>query len=309
MQTDKYFIRVLAKKSAKHKHLLNKYRHKIEIVYGDIRDKNICDILTKDIDFVIHLAAVIPPKVDFHKQLTKEVNLNGTLNLIEAIERNSPKAFLLFSSSISVYGDRLKNPWIKTSDKLQASPNDYYALTKIKTESEIQKSNLNWSIFRLTAIMHPKQKFDPLMFHMPLETKMEICTTANTATALINAIEKTHLLNKKIFNLGGGEKCRVKYKEFLNNCLSLSGLGSNAFPEKIFAKNNFHCGFYEDSDILNKILDFQSHSVEDYYRQFSNGVGPAKRFLAKIFKHFVIAFFLFRTRQINSKYYKKSHPV
>ena len=81
----------------------------------------------------------------------------------------------MFSSSISVYGDRLNNYQIKVGDKLKNSDGDYYALVKIQTEDMIKKSNTNHTIFRLTAIMD-KPQIDPLMFHMPLDTKLEIAT-------------------------------------------------------------------------------------------------------------------------------------
>ena len=309
LHLDKYEIRVLAKKTFKHKRLLDKYRNKTELIYGDIRDKNCCDTISKGVDFVIHLAAVIPPKADFNTGLTKEVNVDGTKNLINSLEINSPNAFFLYTSSISVYGDRLANPWIKVGDKLLPSKNDYYGQTKIEAESIVQRTKLNWSIFRLTAIMHPKQEIDPLMFHMPLETKMEICTTDNTATALIKAIENPEKLNGKIFNLGGGEKCRVTYEDFLNNCLKLSGLGENAFPKKAFALNNFHCGYYEDTNSLNDILNFQTHTINDYYQQFGKESAGIKKLMASIFKPIIVSYFLYNSKRLNSKYYKKNHPA
>jgi len=241
---------------------------------------------------VLHLAAVIPPEADFKKQMAEEVNYGGTLNLVKSLEKLSPHAFFVYSSSISVYGDRLENPWIKVGDELKPSPNDEYARTKIKAERIIQDSKLNWTIFRLTATMHPGQKFDPLMFHMPLNTKLEICTTSDTATAFINAIEKSSQLNKRIFNLSGGKNCRVQYAEFLEKCFKISGLGNQPFPIQAYATADFHCGYYEDSEVLNQILDFQKENINDYYEQFENEMGQVKISLAKIFRFFIIKYFL-----------------
>lgn len=293
-----YEIIAFGKDKWEHRKILNNCCGKFKVILGDIRDKTITDKLAENIDFVIHLAAVIPPLADENPQLAKEVNLGGTINLINSLEEKSPNAFFLFSSSVAVYGDRLDSPMIKVSDKLQNSVGDEYANTKIKSELHIKNSKLNWSIFRLTAIMHPKQKFDPLMFHMPLETKMEICTTRDTAYALVQAIENKDLLNKKIFNLSGGKNCRVIYHEFLGTSFKNSGLGEKPFPENSFAKANFHCGFYGDSEDLNKILKFQRDTLDDYYELFKNEIGPIKIFLAKIFRPFVISYFL-----------KKSEPL
>ena len=290
--TEEHQITVLVKNSYKHRKLLRKFEDSIEVIYGDIRKKETTDIIAKDKDVVLHLAAVIPPEADFKKQLTEEVNYGGTVNIVNSLEKFSPDAFFIYSSSISVYGDRLENPWIKVGDKLQASPHDEYARTKIKAESFIQNSKLNWTIFRLTAIMHPSQKFDPLMFHMPLDTKMEICTTSDTATAFINAIEKTSQLNKRTFNLSGGKNCRVQYAEFLEKCFKISGLGNQPFPSEAYATSDFHCGYYEDSEELNEILDFQKDTINDYYEQFGNEMGQVKINLAKFFRYFIIKYFL-----------------
>jgi len=299
--TDKYEIFALAKDKAEHRKIIKICcAKKINTYHGDIRDKATTDHIAENIDFVIHLAAVIPPLADKYPKLTGEVNLGGTKNLISSLEEKSPGAFLLYTSSIAIYGDRLKNPIIKVGDKLDPSIGDEYARTKIKAEKEVRKSKMNWSIFRLTAIMSPQQKLDPLMFHVPLETKMEICTTHDTANALIKSIEKKDQLNKKTFNLGGGESCRITFREFLNKKLKNSGLGENSFPEKAFATGNFHCGFYADSDELNNILDFRTENLEDYYRQFKTVIGPFKISLAKLFKPFIIAFFLRQSDPLNA---------
>lgn len=290
--SDKYEIIAFGKDKKEHQKILKNCCNGIEAIYGDIRDKSTTDRLANNIDFVIHLAAVIPPLADKYPKLTEEVNLGGTKNLIASLEEKSPNAFFLYTSSIAVYGDRLETPIIRVGDKLGPSLGDEYAGTKIKAEGEVKKSKLNWSIFRLTAIMSPKQKFDPLMFHMPLKTKMEICTTRDTAFALVQAIENKQALNKKTFNLGGGKTCRVSFGDFLKTSTKNSGLGEMPFPENTFAKGNFHCGYYADSDELNKILNFQRETLEDYYRQFKKEIGPLKITLAKIFKPFVVSYFL-----------------
>jgi len=290
--TEKYQITALVKNSNKHRKLIRKFENSIEVIYGDIRNKETTDKIAKNKDVVLHLAAVIPPEADFKKQMAEEVNYGGTLNLVKSLEKLSPHAFFVYSSSISVYGDRLENPWIRVGDELKPSPNDEYARTKIKAERIIQDSKLNWTIFRLTATMHPWQKFDPLMFHMPLNTKLEICTTSDTATAFINAIEKSSKLNKRIFNLSGGKNCRVQYAEFLEKCFKISGLGNQPFPIQAYATADFHCGYYEDSEVLNQILDFQKENINDYYEQFENEMGQVKISLAKIFRFFIIKYFL-----------------
>ena len=299
---DKYDIIAFGKDKKEHHYILKSCKNNYQCVFGDIRDKSVTDKLAENIDFVIHLAAVIPPLADKKPELARQVNYDGTRNLIESIKEKSPDAFFLFTSSVAVYGDRLKSPIIKTSDELIASRGDEYAKTKISAEEMLQNSGLRWSIFRLTAIMHPAQKFDPLMFHMPLETKMEICTTGDTAKALAKSVEHQTEIESRIFNLSGGETCRIIYRDFLSRAFQASGLGKKPFPDEAFAKDNFHCGYYGDANELENILHFRNDSIDDYLNQFTENLGIIKPALARVFRPFVIKWFLNRSdRQTHQK--------
>ena len=102
--------------------------------------------------------------------MARRVNSLGTKYLLSRVKELNKNAFFMYSSSVSVYGDRLSNPNIKVDDPLIASEGDEYGLTKIEAEKHIQNSGLNWSIFRLSAIMGVKNhKLSKLMFHMPLD--------------------------------------------------------------------------------------------------------------------------------------------
>ena len=122
------------------------------------------------------------------------------------------------------------------------------------------------------------------MFHMPLATSMEIASPADTARACIQAIENKHLISHKIFNLGGGERCRTTYKELLSGSFAIFGLGKLNFPEKAFAERNFHCGFYDDGDDLEKILHFQKDTLPDYYSSEKHKIKLWRKGLTYIFK-------------------------
>lgn len=79
-----------------------------EFVHGDIRNANDVDRVIARVkpDAVFHLAgqvamttSIADPRMDF------EVNALGTLNLLEAVRANAPKAALIYSSTNKVYGD------------------------------------------------------------------------------------------------------------------------------------------------------------------------------------------------------------
>ncbi|MDD3094735.1 MAG: NAD(P)-dependent oxidoreductase [Candidatus Neomarinimicrobiota bacterium] len=261
------------------------YKDKIHTFWGDISQPGDLDEACRERDVVIHLAALIPPKADEFPALAQRVNEEGTRNLIRTLERLSPGAFLLYASSIAVYGDRLNDPDIRVTDPLKCSKGDMYARTKINAEKLIQNSSLNWSIFRLTAIMGVNNhKISKLMFHMPLNTPMEIATPEDTARAYANAIEHTAQLSHRIFNLSGGSVCRIQYNDFLARSFKIFGLGKLNFPRNAFAGKNFHCAYYADGDELEDILHFRRDSIESYFSRVKRSISSAQRNITGMFR-------------------------
>ncbi|MDR1905961.1 MAG: NAD(P)-dependent oxidoreductase [Clostridiales bacterium] len=277
-----YEVTVFDLPSKKNKKVLEKFKDKVKIVYGSINDALLVNKTVKDADIVIHLAAIIPPLADKNHELAKKVNYLGTENVVHAIKYHNPNCFLIFASSISVYGDRTKNYWINVNDPISISEGDYYAMTKVVAEKMIRESGINYTIFRLTGIMGLPHT-DPLMFHMPLNTKLEIASSSVTAQAFANACGHTDKLNGNTYNLGGGENCRTDYREFLTVMLNIYGLNIKYFKLEAFAEKNFHCGYYEDSYVLNDILDFQHETLEDYYEFVRCNTPKAMRIMTKIF--------------------------
>lgn len=269
--------------NANTKNTLQKHSNEIKIIYGDLRKQSDVESAVKGVDAVIHLGAIIPPAADELPDAAYEINYRGTVNIINAVSKYSPNAFLIYSSSISVYGDRVKNPHIKVGDPLIPSFGDEYAVTKISAEKAIQESSINWTIFRLTAIMG-KHKISKLMFHMPLETMMQISTPQETAQAFVNALFHQGELNHKIFNLSGGSECIIKYDDFLKRNFQIFGLGELNFPEHSFAEHNFHCGIYDDGDDLEEILHFRSETIDTYLNKLKEDTPKLQTFFAKIFK-------------------------
>ncbi len=285
---DLYNISILDKRTRlSQKHLLP-YQRKLRLLWGDLCNASFVNKACQGQDVVIHLAAIIPPLADSNPKLAYAVNVEGTKNLVKALELSSKPMFLLYSSSISVYGDRLQQPYIKVSDCLQPSLGDEYAKTKIEAEKIIQASTLNWTIFRLCAIFGTQNhKLSKLMFHMPLETPIEFTTPEDAARAFVKAISKVDVLNKRVLNLGGGSQCRILYSDFLTRSFRIFGLGKLDFPEHSFAEQNFHCGYYADGDDLEAILSFRQSNVASYFHSLTGSVSGVQKLVTRLVHPFV----------------------
>ena len=101
------------------------------LVEGDIRDASAIDSLVRDFapDAIVHLAARagVRPSID-RPALYADVNVTGTVHLLQAACRISPLPRFVYASSSSVYGDRDTAPFRETdSVDLPVSP---YAATK-----------------------------------------------------------------------------------------------------------------------------------------------------------------------------------
>lgn len=266
----------------------------VNVISGDLTKPASLQKIEKSYDCVMHLAGIIVPEADENEARTRTINIGGTENLIKRLEEVSPDAHFLFSSSVTVYGDRLKNPDIKVGEPLFTHKDDFYGQSKIDAEKIVEKSKLKTSIYRLSAIMGAdNHKVSKVMFHVPLATQMEICTPEDTARAFVNSIDHLDKLENKIFNLGGGENCRITYQELLEKSFHIFGMGKLDFPNKTFAEKNFHCGNYIDGDDLENILSFRKDTMDSYFEAVKASV-PMIQKVPTILLRRPIKFFLKR---------------
>jgi nucleoside-diphosphate-sugar epimerase len=102
-----------------------------EFIVGDLRNSEDCLNACKDVDVIIHCAAVasISRTVDYPIEAS-EINITGMLNLLEASLASGVKRFV-FLSSAKIYGDIEKYP---SSEEDMPRPLTPYALTKFVGE-------------------------------------------------------------------------------------------------------------------------------------------------------------------------------
>ncbi len=100
-------------------------------IEGDICSLDSCRDVCKDVDIVLHQAAMgsVPRSIK-HPVSTNDNNVNGTLNMLVAARDNKVRRFV-FASSSSVYGDHSESPKTENRTGRPLSP---YAVTKLVDE-------------------------------------------------------------------------------------------------------------------------------------------------------------------------------
>ena len=124
---------------------------KIQIIKGDIRNKEIVKNSSKDIDVIVHTAAALPL---YKPEDIFSTDIEGTKNLLEAAKENNVKRFIHISST-AVYGIPDHHP-LYEDDKLDGvGP---YGKAKIAAEKECLEYRDNGMC---VSIIRPKSFVGP----------------------------------------------------------------------------------------------------------------------------------------------------
>ncbi len=112
-------------------------------IKGDIRDLDTCLKATEGVDYVLNQAAwgSVPRSIKM-PLLYEEINIRGTLNMMEASAQNGVKKFV-YASSSSVYGDEPNLPKYEGREGNLLSP---YALTKHVCEEYGRQYTLHYGL-------------------------------------------------------------------------------------------------------------------------------------------------------------------
>lgn len=117
-----------------------------QLIRGDIRNFETCMKACEGVDYVLHQAAwgSVPRSIEM-PLIYEEVNIRGTLNMMDAARLNNVKRFV-YASSSSVYGDHPVLPKVEGQEGNILSP---YALTKKVNE---EYANLYYRLYGLETV-------------------------------------------------------------------------------------------------------------------------------------------------------------
>jgi nucleoside-diphosphate-sugar epimerase len=186
-----------------------------EFIRGDICDTGLHESLLKDVDFVIHCAAVVgDPASKLFPELTQKINYDASIALFNKAVAMQKKGFIFFSTC-SNYGVA---QGMATEDS-ELKPLSLYAETKVHTEQYIinNHKDLDYIICRLSTVygLSPRMRFDLTVNDFALNgyrkkyldiflpesyrPYIHVFDLANTIIKLLQNFDKT---KNNVFNLG-----------------------------------------------------------------------------------------------------------
>lgn len=104
----------------------------IEVLNGDIRDPHYCKHITKDVDIVFHLAALIAIPYSYVAPSSYvDTNVTGTLNVVQACLENNVQR-VIHTSTSEVYGTA---QYVPIDEKHPIQPQSPYSASKIGADN------------------------------------------------------------------------------------------------------------------------------------------------------------------------------
>ena len=182
-------------------------RHKrypnYEFIKGDIRNKKLVREALEGIDYVLHAAAIVgEPASNKFPNLTKEINYQASIALIDAAEGAEVKG-LVFFSTCSNYG--IAEGIVDETAPLK--PMSLYSQTKIDTEKYLMENtkNLKWVICRLATVYgcSERMRFDLTVNDFVLKAVMKKYLDIffpNSKRPYIHISDLAHFIQKLLNN-------------------------------------------------------------------------------------------------------------
>jgi len=180
-------------------------------IKGDVRNEQDVTKALKEVDAVIHLAAIVGyPACRKEPELSRDVNINGTKNLVECVNKKIP---IFFASTGSTYGKLIEKFCTETTP---LNPLSNYAEHKVAAE-DIIKTNEQFVIYRFATAfgISPRMRLDLLpndFTYKAVKEKTLIVYEKNfmrtfihvrdMGMAFIFALENFEKMNGEVYNVG-----------------------------------------------------------------------------------------------------------
>ena len=200
---------------------------KIEVIDGDVRDRDLVDKIMKDVDIVFHQAAHLnPAKAVTDPFYDFEVNVSGGMNVLFSGEKHKVKKIVLASTNIYARGEMETMKESVPSLFLRNTLLSPYAAAKVSVEAYAKTLNDEFGIptvrLRYSNVIGPRQRTKtesgvvalfvqwsyegrPLTIYGNGEQKRDFVYVGDVVEANMLAVSRDEA-NGHVFNVGVGKE-------------------------------------------------------------------------------------------------------
>jgi len=230
---------------------------RLQVTVADVRDADAVERAVRGANEIYHFAAqtavtasVDAPNHDF------EVNLTGTLNVLEAARKSGNRPFLLFTSTNKVYGEMAGRPLVVTRERYgyadgrgisETQPLDFhspYGCSKGAAEQYVHDYARTYGIptvvFRMSCVAGPRQfgnedqgwvahflysamEEQPVVLYGDGRQVRDVLYVGDLLDAFELATERRALTAGQIYNIGGGAENTVSLLELAGQIHAVTG--------------------------------------------------------------------------------------
>ena len=242
--------------------LQQNHGEQIVAIKADVRDERAVAEAAKGVYAVFHLAAqvavttsMVDPIDDF------EINIKGTLNVLEAVRRENRRTPVIFASTNKVYGDLLDIAMERRGDAYapvdatvreqgvsEARPLDFhtpYGVSKGAADQYVLDYSRSFDVptcvMRMSCIYGPRQmgtedqgwvahfliralKGEPISIYGDGYQVRDILHVNDAVAAYLGAWKRIEQVNGRAFNLGGGPANAVSLRQVIDRIEEVAGL-------------------------------------------------------------------------------------
>jgi nucleoside-diphosphate-sugar epimerase len=189
----------------------------VEAFKGDITDKHDVSRACVDVDSVVHLAALLPPRSESSRELTLKVNVQGTKHVLEAAGADTP---IVLASSIAVYGVTAgEEPPVKPSHPLRV--HDHYSESKIAAEKHVAGAGNPYTILRVAPVAVADLLELPEVVPYRADQRVELVYVEDAARTVVACLEGP---GNAAHNVAGGESWRMTGGEYIRRFYEALGV-------------------------------------------------------------------------------------
>lgn len=218
----------------------------LSVISGDIRDPHFCKVITKNVDVVFHLAALIAiPYSYIAPDSYVDTNVKGTLNICQAALENGVKR-VIHTSTSEVYGTA---NYVPIDEKHPLQPQSPYSASKIGADAMAMSFYLSFGL--------------PLVIARPFNTY----GPRQSARAVIPTIISQIASGMKTIQVGDISPTR-DFNFVEDTCSGFIALSKcdDAIGKTVNVSSNFEISVEDTFNLIKKLMNSDVKFIQDQDR-------------------------------------------